>query len=308
MYERKTNSFINYTEIKRPARVINVVEDKDKTLYTSASTTVYAKRNSDKKFRYLFDFHLKGDEITAMYIDSRGICWMVTRENFIYNYDTKLKRLTERKDIPVKDITCIIEDRDHNILFATTTGIYCYSTKDNKLVPFLKKSELNVLITHFSEDEYGRIWAGTVNKGLYIIDKTRTNVYHYTHHIGDPESLSSNSVTNIYIDRNKNVWLGTYAGGVNLLTERNFDTYRSNLASQNSLSNDNIASLGEDNQGNIWIGTDGGGLNKFNPKTKNFTRYQASPAIANTIGANVVTSILIDNKGTMWLGYWVRSL
>ncbi len=303
MYDRNTNSFINHTEIKRPSRVINLVEDNDKTLYTSASTIVYAKRKNDKKFRYLFEF-LKDDEITAMYIDTRGICWMVTRENFIYNYDIKLKRLTERKDIPVKDINCIIEDRDHNILFATVNGIYCYSTKDNKLVPFLKKSELNVHINHISEDEYGRIWAGTVNKGLYVIDKSRTNIYHYTHHTGDPESLSSNSVDNIYIDRNKNVWLCTYAGGVNLLTERNFDTYRSNLASQNSLSNDNIASLGEDNQGNIWIGTDGGGLNKFNPKTKNFTRYQASPAIANTIGANVVTSILIDNKGTMWLGFW----
>ncbi len=304
MYERETNSFINYTEIKRPARVINVVEDKDKTLYTSASTTVYAKRNSDKKFRYLFDFHLKGDEITAMYIDSRGICWMVTRENFIYNYNTKLKKLTRRKDIPVKDITQVGEDRDHNILFSTVNGIYCYSQKENKLVPFLKKAKLNAFITNFTEDEYGRIWAGTVNDGFYIIDRTRTNVYHYTHNTGDPESLSSNSVNNIYIDKNKNFWLGTYAGGVNLLTERNFDTYRTNLASENSLSNNNISSLAEDNQGNIWIGTDGGGLNKFNPKTKKFTRYQASPDNPNTMSANVVTSILIDKKGIMWLGYW----
>jgi len=304
MYERKTNSFINYTEIKRPARIINVVEDKDKTLYTSASTTVYAKRNSDKKFRYLFDFHLKGDEITAMYIDSRGICWMVTRENFIYNYNTKLKKLTRRKDIPVKAITQVAEDRHHNILFSTVNGIYCYSQKENKLVPFLKKAKLNAFITNFTEDEYGRIWAGTVNDGFYIIDPSRTNVYHYTHNTGDPESLSSNSVNNIYIDKNKNFWLGTYAGGVNLLTERNFDTYRTNLASENSLSNNNIASLAEDNQGNIWIGTDGGGLNKFNPKTKKFTRYQASPVNPNTISANVITSILIDKKGIMWLGYW----
>ena len=280
-----------------------MVEDKDKTLYTSAGPVVYAKRRNDKEFRYLFDF-LRDDEIAAMYIDTRGICWMVTRENFIYNYNTKLKKLTERKDIPVKSVTTIIEDRDHNILFATATGIYCYSTTENKLVPFLKKSELNILILHFIEDEYGRIWAGTVNNGLYIIDQTRTNVYHYTHQTGDPESLSSNSVNNIYIDRNKNLWLSTYAGGVNLLTERNFDTYRSNLASQNSLSNNNIASLCEDNQGNIWIGTDGGGLNKFNPKTKNFTRFQALPGNPNTISTNVVTSILMDKKGTMWLGYW----
>ena len=302
MYDRKTHSFINHSEIKRSSRVINLIEDKDKTLYTSASTNVYARGKNDKKFRYLFGF-VQDDEITALHIDTRGICWMVTRENFIYNYDTKLKRLTERKDIPVKGVTSIIEDRDHNILFATLTGIYSYSPKENKLVPFLQ-SQLNAIITHFIEDEYGRIWVGTVNKGLYIIDKARTKVYNYTHHTGDPESLSSNSVTNIYIDRNNKFWIGTYAGGVNLLTERNFDTYRSNLASQNSLSNNNIASLCEDNQGNIWIGTDGGGLNKFNPKTKKFTRYQASPGIANTISTNVVTSILIDKKGAMWLGYW----
>jgi len=303
MYERNTNSFINHTEIKKLSRVLHFVEDKDKTLYTSASTTLYAKRKNDKKFRPLFGFS-EDDEILAMCIDSRGIFWMVTRENFIYNYDPKLKRVTERKDIPVKDITGILEDRDHNILFSTGTGFYCYSTKEKKLVPFLKKSKLNTLITNFEEDQEGRIWAGTVNNGFYIIDKARTNIYHYTHSTGDPESLSSNSVNDIYIDRNQNFWLGTYAGGENLLTERNFDTYRSNLASENSLSNNNIASLCEDSQGNIWIGTDGGGLNKFNPKTKKFTRFRASSANVNTISTNVVTSILIDKKGTMWLGYW----
>jgi len=300
-YNRNTNSFIIQNELKK--RAINLVEDKDKTLYTSAGTQVYLKRKKDKEFRYLFKF-AGDDEITAMYMDSQGICWIVTRENFIYNYDTKLKKLTERKDIPVKDITQVLEDRHHNILFSTVTSIYCYSTKENKMVPFLNKAELNALITGFVEDEYGRIWAGTVNQGFYIIDPGRTNIYHYTHHPGDPESLSSYTVNNIYIDRNQNFWLGTYAGGVNFLTERNFDTYRTNLASKNSLSNNNIASLCEDNQGNIWIGTDGGGLNKFNPKTKDFTRYQASPAIANTISTNVVTSILVDKKGIMWLGYW----
>jgi diguanylate cyclase (GGDEF)-like protein len=59
-----------------------------------------------------------------------------------------------------------------------------------------------------------------------------------------------------YEDREKNLWIGTYRGGLNRLRDGNIITY----THAHGLSKDEVRSLFCDSSGVVWVGTVGGGL------------------------------------------------
>ena len=304
MYDKEKNNFILHKEMDR-TRANNFLEDKNGTLYCTSGLSIFRYNTKDKLFNKFAD--LPSEEVQKMFIDSSGTFWVVCPSQ-IYFLDKNKGILTKQKHLPISDITDVIQDHSRKIWIAANKKLLIYDPQTKGLELYEKSHMFPNIITILKEDSKHRLWAGSVNDGLSVISKDRKTVNKYNTEAGDSESLSFNTVTDILEDNSRHIWLGTYGGGVNLITERNFETYKSNVFSTNSLSNDNIASLGEDNNGNIWIGTDGGGLNKFNPSTKTFQRFQAKPGNTNSISANVITSILKDKQGYLWFGYWEGGL
>ena len=90
----------------------------------------------------------------------------------------------------------------------------------------------------------------------------------------------------VYGDREGNIWIGTYGGGLNRLRDGKIITYST---AQGLLSN-TVRVIYEDRSGSLWVGT-GGGLNQF--KDGKFTW-------AGNTGD--VASIYEDQQGALWLG------
>ena len=83
----------------------------------------------------------------------------------------------------------------------------------------------------------------------------------YRHNPDDPNSLPGNTVKCIYIDKGKNIWVGTTQGLAlfNMEQER-FISFRHDENNPHSLISNQINSIGEDLDGNIWICTHMGGV------------------------------------------------
>lgn len=304
LYQKNKNNFKRYNQIGS-GMVSNFFEDKDKNLYFSQGVDIY-KYNRRKNSFTKYKGPSASDNIQRIFIDASGTFWAITQTDVYVFHEGK--RLFEKlNNIQLPRILEAISDKDDNLWLAARGGLFIYNKKSKTLSPYKNNKLFSNPIISLKIDDKDRIWAGTVNSGLYIISKN-DKIEHYLNKAGDFESLSSNSVGEIFQDRDLNIWIGTYSGGASLVTEPSFETYRSNAFSANSLSHDNIASLGEDNDGNIWIGTDGGGLNKFDPKTKTFTHFKAEHGNTQTISANVITSILKDKEGNLWFGYWEGGL
>ena len=94
----------------------------------------------------------------------------------------------------------------------------------------------------------------------------------YRHNPYNPNSLSHNVVKSIVEDRAKNLWIGTWGGGMvrySRSTEQ-FKVYRPDINRSAWLGSDIIQVIAEDNEGLLWIGTQGRGIYRFYPETEVF--------------------------------------
>jgi len=191
----------------------------------------------------------------------------------------------------------------------------------------------HVSVKSISEDENGRIWIGTDNYGIYLVEKDGM-VFNLRNNPADIYSLPNNIVKTIYNSEDNGIWIGTYKKGVSVFYPseykfsshliadvncivRNPDYYSSvwlgtdhdGLIKYNYLSNEvqhvtdpaetdchPITSLAIDSHGNLWIGTYQGGLKRY--RNGQFTHW----TIKDGLASNNIWAILVNSDGKIWLG------
>src|SRR5205823_2668554 len=120
----------------------------------------------------------------------------------------------------------------------------------------------------------GHLWVATTKEGVYRIDEATDVAHHYA--TSDVEgSLMSNAAFALIEDRDKQIWVGTFGGG---LARWNPD---SDSFVRYALPSDYIYAIREDpaNKGVLWIGTADAGLLRLDTIAK--TTKQFSKDIKN---------------------------
>jgi signal transduction histidine kinase/ligand-binding sensor domain-containing protein/ActR/RegA family two-component response regulator len=182
------------------------------------------------------------------------------------------------------------------------------------------KSESNISslwIIDIAESYDGSLWIAT-NNGLSHFNKKTQVFTNYFHNPDNKNSLSSNDVSSVCIDKWGNIWIGNWGGGVDVFNPRinKFVHFKNKPGEINSLSHNTVMKLFCDYSGNIWVGTWGGGLNRvvipdnFNMefsanKIENkitFLHYKHNENDLLSICGNSIYSIFEDETGIMWVG------
>ncbi len=118
----------------------------------------------------------------------------------------------------------------------------------------------------------------------------------------NPNSLSSNNVRSLLIDRFGTLWVGTWADGLLQFDEQSgqFQRFAHDPENPHSLANNFIRCIYESRNGGsagrLWIGTDGG-LDEMDRATKRFKHYTEKDGLPN----NNIWGILEDERGRLWL-------
>jgi ligand-binding sensor domain-containing protein/two-component sensor histidine kinase len=163
----------------------------------------------------------------------------------------------------------------------------------------LSNSSINDVI----RDDKGFLWVATQN-GLNRFDGNFFD--NFNNNGSDSNSIASNEIQRLFIDRKKRLWIGTNVG-VSLFhpVTQTFSNY-----SPDTLVLPVIGitfwGLCDDNAGNLWVGT----LNDlliFNPETKKFknsgwAKYadQVAPPESNH-GRVIIMSILTKSENELWV-------
>lgn len=154
-----------------------------------------------------------------------------------------------------------------------------------------------------------RIWVSMEFGGIAILDSSlqvnHTGTFDQLWLIkeGDDEyGLSNSSIRCLFQDSYKNIWAGSWGGGVNFIRQEAslFSSYRYSPfpSINNSLNNKIASSFCIDNDGDFWIGTDGGGINRFS-KGRRIAVYNE---VNGHLKGNSVQASLCDSKGVLWFG------
>lgn len=112
--------------------------------------------------------------------------------------------------------------------------------------------------------------------------------------IGAEHGLLTDSVSCLYEDREKNLWVGTWGSG--LYRWLGYGAWRSWTRSE-GLSSDVIWQMTRDAKGFLWVGTSGG-LNRLDPVTGRWRHWTERQGLAGTR----VRAVLVDPDGFIWTG------
>ena len=151
-----------------------------------------------------------------------------------------------------------------------------------------------------AQDQAGFMWFGTED-GLNRYDGYQFTVY--KHDPENPNSISSNNIWCLYVDRNGFLWIGTFTDGLNRFDPKSafFTRYFHNPSDSNSISSNNIRSITEDYQGNLWIGTRDSGISILNPKSQTFQRVRHDPENVNGLLSNNIRFIYPNSNKDIWI-------
>lgn len=146
-------------------------------------------------------------------------------------------------------------------------------------------------------DYEGETLFGTNGKGLVAFRET--NIAFYT---TANSSISSDVITALFVDRDDNLWVGTYRDGVNLYSVE-FAWFKSLTVSHKQLTHKLVTGVAYLNNC-FYLGLDGGGLDVYDSSSgKLLSSY--TTANSSIIGNNVVS---VENDGQyIWLADYYKN-
>jgi len=181
-----------------------------------------------------------------------------------------------------------------NVLWLGTKlhGIFQFNFTDNTWNN-LNETNSNLLSNNVRKivpTKNGELLIGTL-KGLSIFNGSAQFV-NYKHNTSVKNSLSQNSIYDIFIDRQQITWIGTYFGGINAIYPNLIPIQHYSTRSLFDLRlNSDIASSFAESENAYWIGTEEEGINKIDKRT------EATSPLSQLTQSNLIKDLYTkDNK------------
>ena len=177
------------------------------------------------------------------------------------------------------------------------------------------KSTFGSVTEIVKDDKNERLWFATT-QGLHMINLKTFNPKNpkfktFRYDLSNLNSISSDYLNGIVLDKNNNIWGATNGYGIFRLEmddngKVKIIRYVNNPKNKNSLQNNVTMCIRTDKNNNVWVGTQGG-LTKLHFEGSNysspvFTNYNKNLKESKTLSDNSVYDILIDSKDSIWVG------
>jgi signal transduction histidine kinase/DNA-binding response OmpR family regulator/ligand-binding sensor domain-containing protein len=115
-------------------------------------------------------------------------------------------------------------------------------------------------------------------------------------------NILSDAIFSLYVDKDNNLWVGTYRSGVDLYSNQ-YERFLSLTVSNKQLTHNIVTAIWVDN-GQIFAGLDGGGLNIYDVKSGKVSSYTTQNS--RIAGDNVLS--LAKDEEYIWLGIYNKGL
>ncbi len=146
----------------------------------------------------------------------------------------------------------------------------------------------------------GKLWIGTWN-GLNLLDPATHRVDQIPANPADPTALSAGLITSLLTDRQGRLWVGTYGGGISILTgeAENGQMEFTRLGTDEGLPNVNVDTLLNGPDGHVWASTDDG-IAEIDPVSLQIHSFHLAQGVA--IGSYWTDSGAVTPQGDLLFG------
>ena len=299
-YDYENDMFV-CLDFTRGVRVNNALFDNKKNIWTTINGYSLVKYNTETGLS--ITYQLNGEDITRIYITSKGKVWACSRRNIAY-FDEESNtfvpiEMPAWNDLNIMDITAIwVSDNESTIIVGTTMdGIKRIDLDTGIVQDIVYKSENTPTYARSLYRHGNKIYCATSN-GIYIynletnlveeiIKKNRNDIY----------SLSSNFIGAILIDDEDGLWVCTDNGGINYAPAYSAFNRYYEITHSNTIHGEIIHDICQDDYGNIWIGTEDSGVNQYNIASGEFKYFDDSNGLSQ-----VCIHGLVPIGRMLWVG------
>lgn len=228
--------------------------------------------------------------------DKKGNIWCGTSDNGVLKFNPHTHSFTRISYAQNLDVHALCENAQGKMWVGTEAGIF--SVENDKIN---KEQELNrqmgknpTIIYSIKEDNYGQIWIGTLDRGVFVFSKQMKLIVHLT----EKNLLATNSINHIIKDADGGIWMATMRGLAyvqNPLQPGAIKNYNERYGIKDS----HIRAISQDKQGNIWVSMFSGiaCLNIHKQRFYNYD-YESGIPTSNFVEASAVTT----PDGTIYFG------
>lgn len=212
--------------------------------------------------------------------------------------------------LPSDGVGCVYKDNNGNIWVGTSNGLALYNPEEENFIHFKGKGEtVQYTVFDIKQMDDNKLWIAMEFGGIAILDLTQRLFqspdqvrFDYIKEGSDEYGLSGSTVRCLFQDSFRNVWAGTWGGGLNFLSRGSFlfnvYSYSPILSSDRNLTDKMISTVCVDQTGKLWVGTDKGDINVFE-KGKRQTVYGKE---GGDLNGSPVQASLCDSEGNLWFG------
>lgn len=228
--------------------------------------------------------------------DKKGNIWCGTSDNGVLKFNPHTHSFTRINFAQNLDVHALCENAQGKMWVGTEAGIF--SVENDKIN---KEQELNrqmgnnpTIIYSIKEDNYGQIWIGTLDRGVFVFSKQMKLIVHLT----EKNLLATNTINHIIKDADGGIWMATMRGLAyvqNPLQPGAIKNYNERYGIKDS----HIRAISQDKQGNIWVSMFSGiaCLNIHKQRFYNYD-YESGIPTSNFVEASAVTT----PDGTIYFG------
>lgn len=228
--------------------------------------------------------------------DKKGNIWCGTSDNGVLKFNPHTHSFTRISYAQNLDVHALCENAQGKMWVGTEAGIF--SVENDKIN---KEQELNrqmgknpTIIYSIKEDNYGQIWIGTLDRGVFVFSKQMKLIVHLT----EKNLLATNTINHIIKDADGGIWMATMRGLAyvqNPLQPGAIKNYNERYGIKDS----HIRAISQDKQGNIWVSMFSGiaCLNIHKQRFYNYD-YESGIPTSNFVEASAVTT----PDGTIYFG------
>ncbi|WKN44949.1 hybrid sensor histidine kinase/response regulator transcription factor [Tunicatimonas pelagia] len=238
--------------------------------------------------------------VLSLLVNRQGRLWVGSRQGLLMLDPKKAFSLAlAPRYLSEMHINYLLEREDGQLWVATKD--YGYTTFNPKTATWQSSTPLAEQYQHVRTLRYtddSTLWVGS-NQGLVEVNTQSGNQREFT---AGNEGLSDQSITALYRDREDNLWVGTYHGGVNLLLKNQqvFEHYT--LPGAGGADNRAVNAFAIATDGTVWVGSPRGGLNQFDPQQKSLTSIVALLTNEQAHMIQHIKSLQTDTAGKVWIG------